>query len=406
MDFFKEYGHILGLIFMPVTYGFAGWLTNWVALKMTFYPLEFRGLWDPYIGWQGIIPRKAHKMAGKAVDIVTERLLKVREIFAKLEADKITENLGEDLNQAVIDIVDYAGHRLYRDAWNVMPDLVKEQVSRTAGRQAPKIMQGVLKDVQEDIDDIFDIKGLIIRNLTGPKAKLLVEMFQQVGAPEFKFIERSGFYFGFMLGLVQVAVWSLFPALWTLPIQGLIVGYATNWLALTMIFRPLHRRKFGPIHYQGLFLKRQNEVSEEYSRMIAQRILTAENLVEELFFGSAADRIFRSIDENVRKAIDEGVGVLGKPMVIMTAGEPVYDEVREFAVQVIKSRVPQVINKINPYVEEAMEIEKTMAERMKQLSPEEFEHVLRTAFKEDELILILVGAAIGGMIGLMQTLVM
>ena len=53
-----------------------------------------------------------------------------------------------------------------------------------------------------------------------------------------------------------------------------------------------------------------------------------------------------------------------------------------------------------------MEIEKTMAERMKQLSPEEFEHVLRTAFKEDELILILVGAAIGGMIGLMQTLVM
>jgi hypothetical protein len=31
----------------------------WLALWMTFYPLEFFGCCKPYIGWQGIVPSKA-----------------------------------------------------------------------------------------------------------------------------------------------------------------------------------------------------------------------------------------------------------------------------------------------------------------------------------------------------------
>jgi uncharacterized membrane protein YheB (UPF0754 family) len=48
---------------IPVTCGFIGWVTNWLALKMTFYPLRFIGI-PPVLGWQGIIPRKAAKIAG------------------------------------------------------------------------------------------------------------------------------------------------------------------------------------------------------------------------------------------------------------------------------------------------------------------------------------------------------
>ena len=57
-----------------------------VALKMTFYPLEFWGI-PPYLGWQGIIPRKAYKMASKAVDVITERLLKIEEVFDQIDPE-------------------------------------------------------------------------------------------------------------------------------------------------------------------------------------------------------------------------------------------------------------------------------------------------------------------------------
>lgn len=70
----------------------------------------------------------------------------------------------------------------------------------------------------------------------------------------------SGFFFGFLLGLVQMFVWLLYDKPWTLPAGGAIVGYITNWVALKLIFEPVDPVKIGPFVLQGLFLKRQNEV--------------------------------------------------------------------------------------------------------------------------------------------------
>ena len=35
-----------------------------------------------------------------------------------------------------------------------------------------------------------------------------------------------------------MALWIFFQAWWLLPLFGLLVGWATNWLALKMIFNP------------------------------------------------------------------------------------------------------------------------------------------------------------------------
>lgn len=59
-------------------------------------------------------------------------------------------------------------------------------------------------------------------------------MFEKVGDNEFTFLARSGFYFGFLFGLPQVAVYAFYDAWWILPLFGLFVGWATNWLALVM----------------------------------------------------------------------------------------------------------------------------------------------------------------------------
>ena len=56
----------LQLLSIPVIGAIVGWGTNVVALKMTFYPLEFTGI-SPYLGWQGIIPAKAESMAARTV---------------------------------------------------------------------------------------------------------------------------------------------------------------------------------------------------------------------------------------------------------------------------------------------------------------------------------------------------
>jgi uncharacterized membrane protein YheB (UPF0754 family) len=60
------------------------------------------------------------------------------------------------------------------------------------------------------------------------------------------------------------------------------------------------------------------------------------------------------------------------------------------------------LEEIEPFFEQALDLERTMADKMSKLSAQEFESVLMSAFQEDELLLILVGALLGAFVGLGQ----
>lgn len=396
--------NLLPILLMPFTYGFVGWFTNLVALKMTFYPIKFWGIYPPYLGWQGIIPRKAHKMASKSVDIITGRLLKIEEVFEKVEPEGIEKELRPLVENMIQEITRDIVEEINPALWEVIPQNVREDMYKQAKAQIPEAFRQIVFDLRNNILQVFDLKGMVLKKLSGDNVKLVVDMFQKVGGPEFRFIEMSGLYFGFLLGLVQIAIWYVIPVWWTLPIQGVIVGYLTNYLALEMIFRPYVPTTYlGFIKYQGLFLKRQDEVSREYAKFVAENILTARNILEEILYGKAADAVFNIIQNAVIRSF-ENTTSFAKPIISMTVGQEKYKQLRAEIVNKMMSIAPQSIERIEGYVGKAMDLENTMYSRMRALSPQEFETVLRSAFQEDELLLILVGAALGALVGLGQAM--
>ncbi|MCB1189512.1 MAG: DUF445 family protein [Leptospiraceae bacterium] len=404
MEFFETHKALIGILVMPLTYGFVGWFTNWVALKMTFYPLTFWGI-PPYLGWQGIVPKKSHKMASKAVDVITGRLLKIEEVFDKVEPEGIERELRPMIQQVSREILKDVVDDINPLLWGMMPETMKKEIFDYSDKQIPEGFQTIIKGIRNNVYEVFDLKGLVLRSLTGPNVSLTVEMFQKVGGPEFRFIEISGLYFGLLLGGIQMVIWHYFPLWWTLPIQGILVGYLTNWLAINMIFRPLREKKYLFFKYQGLFIKRQDHVADLYSNLVATKILTPRKMLEEIFYGKAADLVFHIIRSAVIRSI-ENTATMAKPVISLTIGPDKYATLRNQIVSKMVAIAPKSIEKIEDYVEKSMDIETTMADRMKKLSPEEFEVILRTAFQEDEWILILVGAVLGALVGLGQALYM
>ena len=92
------------LLLIPVISAFVGWWTNFLAVKMMFYPIEFVGI-KPIFGWQGLIPAKRQKMAEISVDLVLGKLLSVEDIVSRIEPDKLTEVIERRLNQVLIRVV-------------------------------------------------------------------------------------------------------------------------------------------------------------------------------------------------------------------------------------------------------------------------------------------------------------
>ena len=78
---------------IPVIAALIGWTTNWLAIKMTFYPLEFIGK-PPLLGWQGIIPSKARKMAAISVDATISKIGTVREIFQQIDPKVLANHIA------------------------------------------------------------------------------------------------------------------------------------------------------------------------------------------------------------------------------------------------------------------------------------------------------------------------
>ncbi len=402
LAFLQEYQSLLIYLAIPITSALVGWLTNVVAIKMTFYPIHFIGI-KP-IGWQGIIPSKAAKMSSISVDLWTSKLINVKELFAKINPKKVAKEMHPEFDRISKEIMDEIMHEQAPEIWSRVPESVKKLAYSRISKDLPEIVTEMMTDIKENIDEMFDIKDMVIKRLTKDKG-LLNDMFLQVGDEEFKFIERSGFTFGFLFGIVQMLVWYFYPKFWILPLFGLLVGYATNWLALKLIFNPIEPISFLGVTYQGLFIKRQNEVSKEYAYMLAHDIFTFDRIFASIITGPTKDRFVNLIANHANHAIDEAAG-LSKPVITLVAGKRSYEKIKNIAIDKTLKELPNSVKPVFPYAEKAMDLENIFRTRMQKLPPRDFVDFLRPVFQEDELKLILVGAVLGMGAGIGQLFIL
>ena len=396
MDWILE--HLI-LLLIPIISAFVGWLTNYLAVKMMFYPVRFVGI-KPIFGWQGLIPAKAREMAEIETDLILNRLLSVEDIAKRIDAKQLTENIERRLNQVLKGIINNVMKDSAPQLWAMMPIQGKKAVYHRVEMDVPDVVNKMVQDFQDNVVEILNIKELVIEQLT-KNPGLVNEIFIKSGEKEFPFIERSGFYFGFLFGIPTMVLWYFYQAWWLLPLGGLIVGYATNWIAIQIIFEPKRPKKLGPITIQGMFLKRQNEVSTIYSDIIEKKLINAENIVDTLLRGQGSDQLFEIIELHVNEAIDRYLNVT-QPYVVLTIGSENYYTIKDNACKMLFEHAEKYLLYAYDYANDALNIGNDLRQKMQALEPEEFEGVLRPAYKQDEWKLIVVGAILGMCAGFMQ----
>ncbi len=388
---------------IPVMSALVGWGTNVLALKMTFYPLDFVGL-PPFLGWQGIIPAKAESMARRTVDLMTTRLVGVQEVVDRLDADRVVEAIAPGVERMLTEVIDQTMAQRHPKLWEVIPPAARQQIYARAAADADEVIRESLVDLKLEIDDVLDLEEMAVSALLADRA-FLNQIFLECGKEEFTFIERSGLYFGFLFGLALMVVRYFVDSAWLLPTAGFVVGYLTNWLALKMIFEPVTPKKIFGFRWQGSFLKRQEEVSEAYARLITDNIVNSQNMLHAMLEGPGGERMMQIIDRHVRDAA-ERYDAVPRPVSNLLFGSDDYEALKDRVAQGVVEAVPHgPIHDVEDYAEEALDLENTLRTRLQHLPPDQFTGLLRPIFQEDEWKLILVGAVLGLMVGLFQLFV-
>jgi uncharacterized membrane protein YheB (UPF0754 family) len=413
----------LSLITIPLFSGAIGYVTNWSGVIMLFYPVHFVGLRVPGLapfahllprriqqipgfmqgglGWQGIIPSRAAKMGSLAVDKGIAKLGSPADFYRQLEPDSIAEHILTTARGDMRDVVERIMEREHPALWRDLPPRAREAVHARVQEQLPDVVHTVTDEIGENIDQLLDVKLMVIKRMEA-NPELANRVYLEVGRKELRFIINFGFVFGFFLGIPTALLTEfVLTQWWVLPICGVFIGYTTNLLAIRMIFEPVEPRRIGRFTIQGLFLRRQPEVADVYSKIISDDIVTLGNMGEELLHGPRSDRTRMMIETAMRPAVDRAVGP-ARSAVRVAVGTREYDAIRaSVATEAVEyTMTPLTDPEFNR--RQSAEIRALIAERMREMPSRDFSEMLRTAMREDEWLLYLHGAVLGFGAGLLH----
>ncbi len=345
------------------------------------------------IGWQGIVPARAAKMGSIAVDKAIAKLGTPAEFYQQLEPEKLAEHIVSLFQPKVPELVNETMEREQPEMWARVPPRMKQAVYSRVQQQLPSIVRQMTDEIGVHIDQLLDPKIMVIDHFSRNPA-LVNKIFRDFGQKELNLMVNFGFIFGFLLGIPVAFVDHSLHQAWLLPILGVLVGWTTNLLGMQLIFEPARPKYILGFKVHGLFLRRQDEAAEVYAQIIADDVVTLENIGDFLLEGPRGDRTKQMIETAMQPAIDNALGP-ARAAVRVAMGSREYDTVRESVAH------ESVAHTLTPFKDaefsrqQSERIRALVAQRTKELPPEDFVEMMRAAIKEDEWMLYLHGAVMG-----------
>jgi len=122
---------MLKLIMLPFTAALLGWITNWIAIKMLFYPKEPLVIFgNRFKSIHGLFPRHKEEFAGKTGDLFNQ-ILKPNELINELQQSPLYNQLyrafDARMDQGLFTAFMGTAKRkvIYAEFWKELTDVLK-----------------------------------------------------------------------------------------------------------------------------------------------------------------------------------------------------------------------------------------------------------------------------------------
>ena len=408
------------LSIIPVT-AFVTWAHVWMALKMVFYPLTFWGfhLGPLPVGWQGIVPRKAGRISGIITDNTLSKLGSLREFLDAMDPEDMARIIGEQVGFELEHLIDEMMIDRNAVLWENLPYSIKRRIYSQAHKQLPGILRELVTELTMNVESLVDMREMVVRQMEGDR-RLMVNMFLKVGRKEINFIWHISALIGMFFGIFQMIVWFVVPWHWTVPFWAAVWGFLTNWIAIWMVFNPLEphyirypqffarteSRTFpwikpviphiGTYNIQGAFMKRQDEVSDVFARVVTEDLITLKSIMTEMMYGGKKNKTRRIVKRHINEIMETPIV---RTSLQLSLGPKEYAKLKTDLIDrsIEITMVPVCDPAFN--ASRAQKIYQMFRDRIRELTPREFQNLLRPAFQEDEWILIVLGGVTGFIAG-------
>jgi len=190
-----------------------------------------------------------------------------------------------------------------------------------------------------------------------------------------------------------------------LPFISALIGWATNWLAIRMLFRPKQPKRILGLNFQGLVPAHQHDIAEKLGKLVEQELLTPEDIslaLEELHLEDRlASQVDKLVDDKVANATYLLIPLRKMPFLRTPVGMLV-NELKKNIRAYIKREIPEMANEIVREMGENIEIKEIVQQKIEAFELSYLEEIVIKLSKRELKAIEYMGGVLGFVIGLVQ----
>jgi len=307
-------------ILLPVLLAVAGWCVPKLARFLALWPRYFVGI-KPVFGWQGYFYANSPLYVNHWSKELLDKVSGLPQIFEYLGPEKIiTHQLG-NLRPQIDGIIDDVMNEDNAVMWENLPVLVKNRFYMRAHRLLPRIIDDIIEELGDGLTRMLSYQRLLEYS-EKQNPGTLRKIYDLLSERTFNGMARFCAILGFIAGSLQLSIAIVLQVssieYWL--ISSALVVFYFFWICQHWIQYPYKPVKIGRWEIRSPYTKFREEQDQALAELLAQSVLSIQNIFNTLLSGSGSRRTHTIIrkrvailveDINVRTFVQLTVGPIG-----------------------------------------------------------------------------------------------
>ena len=182
------------------------------------------------------------------------------------------------------------------------------------------------------------------------------------------------------------------------------IGWITNWVAIKMLFRPHKEINFSLFKIQGLIPKRRAEIGSGIANIIQNELISVKDVISNIDREEFSKRLDSSIDKVLEKNLKAKVKEKF-PVLQMFFTDRMAKDVSNTIKDIIMENQEKIFEIFSNYAEENINFEVIISDKISNFSLDKLEEIITLLAKKELKHIEVIGAILGGLIGVAQYLI-
>lgn len=182
---------------------------------------------------------------------------------------------------------------------------------------------------------------------------------------------------------------------------GAMIGWITNYIAIKMLFRPYKEMNFLFFKIQGLIPKRRSEIAISIADTVQKELISLKDITSSLNADELEEKMGTVIDKILEEKLESEI-TKKFPMLAMFLSDEIINKIKSMIKTSILENKETIINMFTNYLEEKVDFKKIIIENVEAFSLEKLEEITYSLAKKELKHIEVIGAILGGIIGIFQ----